>query len=154
MKLFNKRGAALLQVLLVAAVLAGMATMLLRASFSRANMARRTRRVVSAQMLIDRCQAEVNAMWAAKGEIIFRRDLNGCYMRCTAKQSQGTTEETCTDGEKEYTCGPYTDHPNNVTDGTTYSVKATFTGDAPNADGFCTLEYELTDTSNGAHVVL
>ena len=48
--LHNKRGAALLQVLLVTVVLAGMATMLLRANLSRTTTSRQTRRAVSAPM--------------------------------------------------------------------------------------------------------
>ena len=65
----NKRGAALMQVLLITMILAGMATMLLRASLSRTASARKTRRAVTAEMLIESCMAEVNALWASKSDI-------------------------------------------------------------------------------------
>ena len=52
----NQKGAALLQVLLITVVLAGMATMLLRASLSRTSGARQTRRAVSSQLYINACR--------------------------------------------------------------------------------------------------
>ena len=82
MILKNKKGAALLQVLLVTVILAGMATMLLRASLSRTTAARKTRRTVSAQMLVNSCMAQINSMWAAKSPEMFARDMNQCIMYC------------------------------------------------------------------------
>ena len=76
----NKKGAALLQVLLITAVLAGIATMLLRASLSRTTAARKTRRTVSAQMLVNSCMAEVNTIWSIKSPDVCARDLNQCTM--------------------------------------------------------------------------
>ena len=80
----NKKGAALMQVLLITIILAGIATMILRATLSRTSSARRTRRAVSAQVLIQTCMAEVNSLWSKKAPEAFRRDLqgdaNGPYM--------------------------------------------------------------------------
>ena len=53
----NKKGAALMQVLLITAILAGMATLLLRNSLTRTISSRKTRRNVSAEMLIQSCMA-------------------------------------------------------------------------------------------------
>lgn len=76
----NKRGMALLQVLIVAAILAGMAAMILRVSLSRTITARQTRRTVSSQLLIENCMAEVNALWATKTPEAYARDLANCEM--------------------------------------------------------------------------
>ena len=59
----NKRGVALLQVLIIAAVLAGLSAMILRVVLSRTLVARQNRRTVSAQMLIERCMAKINDDW-------------------------------------------------------------------------------------------
>lgn len=93
--LMNKKGAALLQVLLMAAILAGIATMLLRASLSRSTSARKTRRTVSAEMLIQSCMAEVNALWSAKTEEQFQRDLEGHYMYCANETGESVTGASC-----------------------------------------------------------
>ncbi len=76
----NKRGVALLQVLIVAALLAGMAAMILRVSLSRTIVARKTRQNVGAQMLIESCMAQVNALWANKTPAEYARDLSACQM--------------------------------------------------------------------------
>ena len=118
--LHNKRGAALLQVLLVTVVLAGMATMLLRANLSRTTTSRQTRRAVSSQMLISACQAEVNALWS--------------LMTCNRNLKQ-----TCvTQNKKSYKCKPV------KAEGVWYQVEATFTGSAPNANtGQCDIKYDI-----------
>ena len=139
MKLFNKRGAALLQVLLVAAVLAGMATMLLRVSFSRASMSRRTRRAIVSQMLVSDCQAQVNALWASKNQDNFQRDLAKCGMKCT-QMSGGV----CTNFERTYTC-PIIRQVDGQT--VSYTVKATFTTTEPNEEGYCPIEYTIEESN-------
>ena len=83
--LHNKKGAALMQVLLATAVLAGMATMLLRASLSRTSSVRQIRQTVSTELLIESCQAEINMMWSKKKPEVFKRDLSGCWMNCKTK---------------------------------------------------------------------
>ncbi|MBP5429728.1 MAG: hypothetical protein J6Y25_02400 [Elusimicrobiaceae bacterium] len=83
----NKRGVALLQVLVVAALLAGMAAMILRVSLSRTIVARQNRKTITAQMLIESCMAQVNAVWADKLPEEYARDLGACQM-C---QSEGNT---------------------------------------------------------------
>lgn len=62
----NKRGVALLQVLIIAAVLAGLATMILRVVMSRTLETRRTRQTVTTQMAIEACMKEVTEYWDKK----------------------------------------------------------------------------------------
>ena len=87
----NNKGAALMQVLLVTVVLAGMAAMLLRATLSRTITARHTRRSVSTQLLVDSCMAEVNSLWASKSPEAFLSDFNGdgrgAFMYCDSYDS-------------------------------------------------------------------
>ena len=130
--LHNKKGAALLQVLLVTVVLAGMATMLLRANLSRTTTSRQTRQAVSRQMLINTCQAEVNALWSLKNADQFAVDLQSCQMYCGTYDENGS----CTDLHKSYKCKPVT------VEDVTYQVEATFTGATPN-NGKCDIEYEI-----------
>ena len=80
--LLSKKGAALLQVLLVTAILAGLASLLLRVSIARANSSRGVRRLVSSQVLIESCATEVNMFWAAKKPETFARDIDQCIMYC------------------------------------------------------------------------
>lgn len=122
----NQKGAALLQVLLVTVVLAGMAAMLLRSSLSRTSTARKTRRAVASQMLINACQAEVNALWSVKKPDVFARDLQSCLMYCNASVGEeclveGQVEEgTSVNASNQYVCAPI------EMDGTYYQVTATF----------------------------
>lgn len=74
----NKRGAALFQVLIVSAILAGIATMVLRSSLSRTVTARQTRHTVSSQLIIESCMAEVNGLWASKTSEQYIEDLAEC----------------------------------------------------------------------------
>ncbi len=74
----NKRGVALLQVLIVAAILAGMSALILRVVLSRTLTARQNRHTVSAQLLIDSCMNELNQLWASKDPVTYARDLEYC----------------------------------------------------------------------------
>lgn len=123
----NKKGAALMQVLLITVILAGIATMLLRATLSRTTSAYRMRRTVSAQMLVQACMAQVNTLWSKKSAAAFQRDLNGLgndgvpYMYCSG---EATDISTCPKDniEEEYVCtiaNPYDDS-------NPYTVKAYF----------------------------
>ncbi len=140
--LHNKKGAALLQVLLVTVVLAGMATMLLRANLSRTTTSRKTRRDVSSQMLINACQAEVNALWSLKDPEVFSVDLENCWMYCNRNTG---SKRGCVkpDGEldlatRSYKCKPVT------AEGVMYQVEATFTGEHPNeTTGQCAITYTV-----------
>lgn len=137
----NKKGAALLQVLLVTVVLAGMATMLLRASLSRTTTARQTRRTVSGQMLVNSCMVEVNALWSAKTPQAFAEDMRDCVMY----------RKTAADAPTSHTCNPIT------FEDVTYTVKATMCNDedcaGQNAEGQCRLNYEITAKNrSGAEV--
>lgn len=150
----NQKGAALLQVLLVTVVLAGMAAMLLRSSLSRTTTARQTRRSVSSQMLINACQAEVNALWSVKSPEIFARDLSQCWMHCSIpvecaeddsaclalKGTPCTDEGTTPNATRTYTCAP-------IKIGTVhYQVTATFdTTQNPTELAQCPLRYSIVD---------
>lgn len=147
----NKKGAALMQVLLITIILAGIATMILRATLSRTSSARRTRRAVSAQVLIQTCMAEVNSLWSKKTPEAFRRDLSGSdngnvpYMYC----SGSGTGSTCPSGNRveDYVCtidNPY--------GGDDYKVRAYFEKDntASGASGgtMWQLVYEIEEGSD------
>lgn len=110
----NKKGAALMQVLLITLILAGIATMLLRASLSRTVSARKTRRTVTAQLLMERCMAEVNALWTAKTPEAYNRDWTNGNMYCSG--NNGTSCSTT------YTCSI----PNPYNASSPYTVIATF----------------------------
>lgn len=97
--LSSKRGAAILQVLLVAAVLAGLSVLLLRASLSRASSSHQTRRVVSSQLEIDSCMAEINQLFAIKSANSFTRDMDECVFYC-----RGGGTGSCADPVTEYNC--------------------------------------------------
>ena len=144
----NNKGAALMQVLLVTAVLAGMATMLLRASLSRMTSVRQTRLSVSQELLIESCQAEINMMWSQKKPAVFQRDMAGCWMNCKIDPEEDTwspyTQSKCyktdTNATRSYTCKV-------PVNGDTVSVTAEFTepsAEEPNKP--C----ELTYTVNAA----
>lgn len=130
----NKKGAALLQVLLVTVVLAGITTMLLRASLSRTTAARQTRRTVSGQMLVNACMAEINTILTSKSAASFARDLNQCILWC-----ESPAYTTCPPAKQtnEYSCAPIT------ISGITYTVTASMPG-LQTADGLCTLNYSIS----------
>ena len=142
----NKRGAALMQVLLVTAILAGIATFILRASLSRTSNARRARRTISAHLLIESCMAEVNALWSAKNPEAFFRDMDECIMYC--KNTDATSE--CSESNKvsDYTCTiPDPEAGNNKT----YKVVASMV--SPETElGKCQITYNIKDEAG--HSVL
>lgn len=150
----NKKGAALMQVLLITIILAGIATMILRATLSRTSSARRTRRAVSAQVLIQTCMAEVNSLWSKKTPEAFRRDLqgddNGPYMYCTGGPCLAGAEECpCPKENRVYT---YTCTIDNPYGGDDYKVRAYFEKDntASGASGgtMWQLVYEIEEGSD------
>ena len=104
----GKKGAALMQVLLITVILAGLATMLLRMGLSRTSSARRTRRLINVQTLIESCMAEVNMTWAAKTPEAFTRDFRGIragpVMYCDTLNANGTCKSTV----NYYNCTPVT----------------------------------------------
>ncbi len=132
----NKKGAALLQVLLITVILAGMATMLLRASLSRTTAARKTRRTVSAQMLINSCMAEVNTMWSVKSAETFARDLDQCIMYCNS--SDISSDCSSANSVRSHTC-------HITVNGTEYDITAEFNTTYPDADNNrkCELTYTI-----------
>ncbi len=132
----NKKGAALLQVLLITVILAGLATMLLRASLSRSTAARKTRRTVSSQMLINSCMAEVNTLWSVKSPEAFARDMKQCLMYC--KSTDLTSTCSAANSVRTHEC-KYT--INNEE----YTVVAEFEETSPTADNNnkCELSYTI-----------
>ena len=115
-----------MQVLLITIILAGIATMILRATLSRTSSARRTRRAVSAQVLIQTCMAEVNSLWSKKTPEAFRRDLQGDdkgpYMYCNGGPCLvGAEKCPCPKENRVYT---YTCTIDNLYGGDPYKVKA------------------------------
>ena len=97
----NKRGAALLQVLIVSAVLASMATMILRATLARTSSSNRTRHTITAQMAIENCMAEVNTIWASKTPEAYDRDLQKCqFCDTTVDADEGCEGDTISYGGK------------------------------------------------------
>lgn len=73
-----KRGAALLQVLIITAILGGLCAMIARSVLSRQVTSKRVRRTILAQNAIKSCMAEVNAMWALKNPDQYADDLGSC----------------------------------------------------------------------------
>ena len=136
----NKKGAALLQVLLITAVLAGIATMLLRASLSRTTAARKTRRTVSAQMLVNSCMAEVNTIWSIKSPEAFARDMSQCIMYC--RSNNVTSACSTANSVKTHEC-------NMTVNGNAYTVTAEFTTSSPEEDGGRKCELVYTISSEG-----
>lgn len=135
----NKKGAALMQVLLAAIILAGIAAMLLRFSLSRSTSARKTRRAVLAETLIQSCMGEVNALWNTKLEQdlqVFQKDIDQhCFYCavprnpskvCPAGQTNG--KDNCV---REHKCKFYQN---------TYQVTATMDGEGK-------ITYEVTEGS-------
>lgn len=140
----TNKGAALLQVLLITVVLAGMAAMLLRASLSRTSSMRQSRRTVSAQLLINTCMSEINTLWSVKKPEIFARDREQCLMWCNAEVGNGSEchlTGSSVNASRSYTC--------KVTNGSNkYDVVATFDAASATADG-CKLTYTITNAEDG-----
>ena len=122
----NKRGVALLQVLIISAVLAGLSTMILRATLSRTVTSRQTRKTVSAQMLIESCMVEVNAWWASKTPQVYAEDLSACNICHVANTGN------CGANKKQWTCTI-----GNA--GQSYSVRA----DMSSSGAKCQIEYTV-----------
>lgn len=76
----NKRGAALLQVLMLSALLAGLSVMVLRATLSRQVTARKTRHDVGVHEAIEACAAEIYNMWAVMTPDQYRTNLASCSL--------------------------------------------------------------------------
>lgn len=76
----NKRGAALLQVLMITAILAGMSAMILRVSMSRTLSAKQAQHQINVQKAIESCMSQVNRVWAEKTPEAYARDLAVCQM--------------------------------------------------------------------------
>lgn len=136
--LSSKRGAAILQVLLVAAVLAGISALLLRASLSRSSSARQTRRTVAAQLEIESCMAQVNQLWSIKSPEVFARDMHECIFYCESSDPNAP----CSADKKvtEFRC-PYV---NTDAMGLNPQVTAMISG----ATGNCQITYTVNNAQN------
>lgn len=129
-----------MQVLLVTLVLAGMATMLLRASLSRTTSARKTRRTASAQVLIQACMAEVQALWAAKTPDAFYRDMKGDASGKPFMYCKKINNGSCETREDTYPC-TYTNPYNN-------SVPFIVTASFEKVNNIWQMKYEVTQGSD------
>ena len=144
--LSSKRGAAILQVLLIAALLAGISTMLLRSSLSRTASARQTRRTIAAQFEIENCMAQITQLWAIKSPEAFTRDLNDCIFYCRSV-SGGVVSfgNPCPEASRvtEYKCG-YKFFSNNTSYRLPHRIYAYMTG----TNGNCKIKYEIQDAQD------
>lgn len=134
----SKRGAALLQVLIVSAILAGMSAMILRLSLSRTITSRQTRHVINAQTVIESCMAEVNTLWAAKTPMAYAQDLAACQM-CTPGETEGCSNEN----SKKHIC---TVDIHDEGDNYIVTAKMEPSGGATQP---CKITYTITHTTNG-----
>ena len=132
----NRRGVALLQVLIIVAILGGMVAMILRVVMSRTTAARQTYRTVTAQMLIESCMAEVNQIWATKNPQTYAADLKDCCMYKERKKKK-----------KEHTCNTQKVYPLNMTSPIDYEVKATMSNEG--SVNRCQVTYNLKPMSGG-----
>lgn len=152
---FGKKGAALMQVLLITVILAGIATMLLRMGLSRTSSARRTRRLINAQALIESCMAEINMVWASKTPEAFTRDLrgqtSGPCMVCKNVDNKGKCTD-CSGGQTSgwsqyYHCAPVTveekDANGNVIGSVQYKVRAYLKADDSDYNKSFSMAYEV-----------
>lgn len=135
--LLSKKGAALLQVLLVAAVLAGISVLLLRTTLSRTSSSNQTRRAIKAKLQIEACMAEVNQFWGLKKPEIFVRDYKQCIFYC--KEGAGNTDFT-KDCDNSYKVKSYECFKD--IDGMP-KVEAVISGN----DGDCEIKYTILDAS-------
>lgn len=85
----NKKGAALLQVLILSTILAGMVTMILRVTLSRTTASQKVQHQVKVQEKMESCMAEVNIFWASKTPEAYKRDLTACQMCDPTADSSG-----------------------------------------------------------------
>ena len=152
MNILSKKGSALMQVLLVTAVLAGIATMLLRASISRTSAAHQVKRNVSAQLLVESCMAEVQSIFAHQTPNEFIKNMQECMFDCETNEAQQRTNfynnpdqnarcyDDAYDGEvqNEHRC---TLEEN----GTNHNVYAAMVKDA---NGKCQITYTVYSTGN------
>ena len=139
MNLRSKRGAALLQVLIVTAILAGMSAMILRLALSRTITSRQTRHVINAQAVIEACMAEVNTLWAAKTPAAYERDLAACQM-CASGGS-------CTEPKKHICTVALTDQQS-------YTVTAEMSGPNNSDPQPCRITYTITNATGDARQTL
>ena len=141
--LSSKKGAAILQVLLLAAVLAGIATMLLRFAVGRTASARHNRRMVAGQLAIQSCMAEVNEIWVDKSPEAFERDMNECIFNCKSGDAGFNNPSVpCSEEnrEREYKCVISTFDGND----SDHAVTATISG----TNGDCEITYSLPNAES------
>ena len=146
-KILNKRGAALLQVLILSAILAGMATMILRVTMSRTLSSKQSQHQIKVQKMIESCMVQVNMLWASKTPEAYARDLQQCQM-CDPTKDGAANEGSCPQHELEsnflgrtdvyknhiYDCGSITGEQ-----GTSRNVYAVISGNNNN----CQIEYVI-----------
>ena len=152
MILTNKKGVALLQVLVVTAILAGLATMILRASLSRTITSRQMRHQVNVQQAIESCMAEVNNIWASKTPKVYADDLAACRICGGSDCPTGVVDNNSVydlpDGE---TVPANTVHTCNVSlaAGGSITVQARFVSNYDGTNKRCQLKYTVVGGVTG-----
>lgn len=138
----NKRGVALLQVLIVSAILAGLATMILRVVMSRATAAHKVRQTVLSQMMIESCMNEVNNLWMNDPDVVGQpmpAEKYAAFLGACRFPTAGAAANPA-NGRAQYDC-------NNVHNA--LAIRATIAEvDAanPNPDGIpCQITYSIVD---------
>ncbi len=151
MNILSKKGSALMQVLLVTAVLAGIATMLLRASISRTSAAHQVKRNVSAQLLVESCMSEVQSIFAHQTPNEFIKNMQECMFDCETTEEKRTNFYNNPDPNVQCSNDPYNGVSQNEHDcsleenGTNHNVAAVINKDA---NGKCQITYTVYSTGN------
>ncbi len=141
----NKRGVALLQVLMITVLIGGLAAMVLRAVLSRTTTSRQTRHTVASQLAIQTCMAEVNAIWALKTPEQYETDLTGCAKMIDTWS--GNSSITDCDGNTPSNTAQWYCRVTPYTDGTEYCVTATIQQKDPaeSSASPCKITYTVKD---------
>ncbi len=154
--LHNKKGVALLQVLMITAVLGGLCAMVLRISLDRTVASRKTRHTIAAQMAIESCMAEVNNIWALKNPTQYANDIQNCQYIVPGGTWDGSSVTACDDGSpksNEWYCRvtpalEYSSGTGNAVSGTQYCVTATIAPGSASSVSPCQITYAISDGVN------
>lgn len=140
----NSRGAALLQVLMLSALLAGLSVMVLRATLSRQVTARQTRHAVGAEAAVEACNAEIQNMWAVMNPETYKNQLSSCLMPTQQAMPAACGEIDPPTDHKTWYCGvnPY----NSATK--SYCVKAVIATREGGASSPCQISFAVEDGVN------
>ncbi len=151
--LHNKKGVALLQVLMVTAILGGLCAMVLRVSLSRTMASRKTRHTLAAQMAIESCMAEVNNIWALKNPTQYASDIQNCSK--IVPDWSGSSVTACDGGSpktNEWYCWvkPILEYSGSTsaTSGTQYCITAKIESAGSESNSPCKITYTITNNNS------